>query len=92
MVQFARVIVYEGYVPERFFVEQTGPPVSEKFEAAIEVTASLRVNAKVVPLEFVVAFKYELASFAQVKTGAVLSTIVTVVLAEVVDIDPLIAF
>ena len=73
-------------------VEQTSDPVSVKFAAEIAVTDSLRVKANEVPVELVVAFRYELASFVQVRTGAMLSAIVTLVVADAVAMVPEIPF
>ena len=66
--------------------------MSVKLLELIAVTASLNVKAKVVPVALLLTFKNEFASFAQVRTGAVVSGIVTVVVAEVEDIEPLTAF
>ena len=41
----------------KVLVVQARLPVSVKFVAAIETTDSLNVNAKVVPVELVVAFR-----------------------------------
>ena len=73
-------------------VEQTRLPVSVKLLEVIDTTASLSVNAKTAPVALLLPFKNEFASFAQVSTGGVVSGIVTVVVAEVEDIEPLTAF
>ena len=76
----------------RVLVEQTRFPLSVKLLEVIDTTASLSVNAKTAPVALLLTFKNEFASFAQVSTGAVVSGIVTVVVAEVEDIEPLTAF
>jgi hypothetical protein len=63
-----------------------------KFETEIDVTASLRVNANTAPVVLLLMFKNELGSFAQVITGAVVSGIVAMVVADVVDMFPAIPF
>ena len=73
-------------------VAQTRLPVRAKLLAIIPTTGSLKVKAKEVPVALLLTFKNEFASFAQVSTGAVVSGIVTVVVAEVEDIEPLTAF
>jgi hypothetical protein len=60
--------------------------------AIIPTTGSLKVKAKEVPVALLLTFKNEFASFAQVRTGAVVSGIVAVVDAEVVDMVPEIPF
>jgi len=67
-------------------------PVRVKLPEVIDTTASLSVNAKTAPVVLLLIFKNELASFAQVSTGGVVSGIVAVVVAEVVDIEPAIPF
>ena len=76
----------------RVRVEQTRFEVRVKLLEVIETTASLRVNAKTAPVVLLFMFKNEFASLAQVKTGAVVSGIVAVVDAEVVDILPAMPF
>ena len=76
----------------RVLVEQARFPVRVKLLEVIDTTASLRVKAKTAPSVLLFMFKNELASFAQVKTGGVVSGIVAVVDADVVDIDPAIPF
>jgi hypothetical protein len=76
----------------KVLVAQTRVPVSVKFEFDIAVTDSLRVNAKTAPVELVVAFSHEFASFAQVRTGGVVSGIVAVVVADAVAIVAVIPF
>ena len=73
-------------------VAQTSVPVSVKFAAEIAVTDSLSEKAKVVPVALLLTFKTELASFAQVRTGAMLSAIVTLVVADAVAMVPEIPF
>ena len=63
-----------------------------KFAAEIAVTDSLSENANEVPVALLLAFKYELASFVQVRTGAMLSAIVTLVVADAVAMVPEIPF
>ena len=74
------------------FVEQTSELVRVKFAAEIAVTDSLSENANEVPVALLLAFKYELASFVQVRTGAMLSAIVTLVVADAVAMVPEIPF
>jgi hypothetical protein len=76
----------------RVLVTQTKLPVSVKSLEVIETTASLRVKAKTAPLALLLMFKNEFASFAQVSTGGVVSGIVAVVDADVVDMVPAIPF
>jgi hypothetical protein len=76
----------------RVLVEQTRFSVSVKLLEAIETTASLRVNANTAPVVLLFMFKKELASLAQVSTGGVVSGMVAVVVAEVVDMVPAIPF
>ena len=73
-------------------VAQTSVLVSVKFAAEIAVTDSLSEKAKVVPVALLLPFKNELASFAHVKTGGVLSAIVTLVVADAVAMVPEIPF
>ena len=76
----------------RVLVEQTRFSVSVKLLALIATTASLSVNANTAPVVLLLMFKNEFASLAQVRTGAVVSGIVAVVVAEVVDMFPAIPF
>ena len=76
----------------RVLVEQARFPVSVKLLEVIDATASLSVNAKTAPVVLLLIFKNELASFAQVKTGGVVSGMVAVVDADVVDMFPAIPF
>ena len=70
----------------------TRVPVRVKLLEVIDTTDSLRVNAKTAPFVLLFMFKNEFASLAQVRTGAVVSGIVAVVEAEVVDILPAMPF
>ncbi len=76
----------------KVLVEQTKLPVRVKLLEVIETTASLSVNAKTAPVPLLLMFRKELASLAQVRTGGVVSGIVAVVVADVVDIVPAIPF
>jgi hypothetical protein len=62
--------------PLNVLVEQDKLLVNANAVAVNACTDSLNVNAKVVPVEFVVALKYIFVSLAQVRTGGVLSGIV----------------
>ena len=92
LVQLSSVIVKAVPEPASVLVEQNNVPVKAKLEAKIDVTGSLSVNEKVIEPATVVALMKEFASLAQVKTGAILSAMVTLVVADAVAIDPLIPF
>jgi hypothetical protein len=73
-------------------VLHTRVPVRVKLLEVIDTTDSLRVNAKTAPFVLLFMFKNEFASLAQVSTGGVVSGIVAVVDADVVDMVPAIPF